>query len=112
MAITKLAELSPDPTTKIILAKMQDIPDWMVPALNELVKREAPLSIDEAVRLESVVGLDFILKIAHARELSAHSTCRRDDHWCRACSKFACDCDNSSRAKKDFADVVRRVFSL
>ncbi|KAL4075294.1 hypothetical protein V8B97DRAFT_2022287 [Scleroderma yunnanense] len=52
------------PVDRIVLARQYDIRHWLVPALNELAKRQQPLGLDEGARL----GLETALKLASVRE--------------------------------------------
>ncbi|THV06157.1 hypothetical protein K435DRAFT_743906 [Dendrothele bispora CBS 962.96] len=56
--------LSQDPVQKIEIAREYDIDDWMLPALNQLVQRDQPLTVDEGERL----GMEYTTKLASIRE--------------------------------------------
>ena len=121
-AISKLSQMPLDPIEKVILAKQHNIEDWLTPALNELAQRQASLDMRDAARLEPVVGLEFILKLAQVREsivpaqsnLASNSKAR-----CQYCSRYnhCTYCAGSQalpapRASHDFTSTIRTVFSL
>jgi hypothetical protein len=67
-AIKELSKLSMDPVDKIILSKKYDLTSWLVPALNELARREERLSVQDARRLSVVAGWEFPIQVGHVRE--------------------------------------------
>ena len=120
LAIAKLSQMTLPPIEKVILAKQYDVDQWLAPALNELAQREASLDMQDASRLEPVVGWDFILKIAQVREKLPQPTftqenkvrcynCRNYEAWCQDCSGLA---EPPSRSSHDFTSITRTVFGL
>lgn len=119
LAITNLSQMPMGPIEKIILAKHHDVSQWLVPALNELAQREAPLDMRDASQLEPVVGWDFILKVAQVREKLSQPTfteenkvkrygCRNYSAWCQNCSGQ----EPPSRSSYDYKPFICTVFGL
>ncbi|KAH7907393.1 hypothetical protein BJ138DRAFT_1014582 [Hygrophoropsis aurantiaca] len=67
-AIDQMESMSIDPIDKICLARDYDVDEWLAPAVNDLVKREEPINVNDVDRL----GLEFALKVAAIRERVAN----------------------------------------
>lgn len=122
-AIAKLSEMTLDPIDKVILAKKHNVDRWLIPALNELAQREAPLDIKDALRLEPVVGLEFILKLAQVRESSvtvqSSMTSSEQNALCQPCKDCTCAGRkqsalprSESRATHDYTQIIHAVYAL
>jgi hypothetical protein len=72
LAITSMSNLQVDPIDKIVIATDYHISEWLLPALNQLAQREAPINVSDVGRL----GLDCALKIAEVRESRIYYTGR------------------------------------
>ncbi|KAH7928669.1 hypothetical protein BV22DRAFT_1126329 [Leucogyrophana mollusca] len=64
VAVEKMQSFEIDPVEKACLAKECDVPQWLVPALNEIAKRREPIGVEDVEKL----GLDLALKMAAVRE--------------------------------------------
>jgi hypothetical protein len=67
-SIDALNNLIKSPEHRISLSREFDIPSWLVPALDSLVRRERPLSPADV----QLLGLDWTLKVAALREKFGH----------------------------------------
>jgi hypothetical protein len=88
-AITQLGELVTDSTEKLRLADTYDVPAWSVPALLDLVNREASLTEADV----HSIGLQRSLKVGTLRERRF----REGGHQCDKCHtpsvlRFGCRC--------------------
>ncbi|KAI6004925.1 hypothetical protein EDD15DRAFT_2359836 [Pisolithus albus] len=63
-AIDALIECGIGAVDRVILSQRYHIPNWLLPALNELAKRPEPITLEEAKRM----GIDTALKLASVRE--------------------------------------------
>ena len=54
----------PTPYDRLLLARTYSVSDWVVPALSELSKRRAPLSLDEARKMD----IEDVVLVATVRE--------------------------------------------
>jgi hypothetical protein len=63
-SVEALGRLLSAPEQRIPLARDYDIPSWIVPALEQLVRRERPMGHDEI----TLLGADWVLKLAAMRE--------------------------------------------
>jgi hypothetical protein len=68
VALKYLKKARIDPIDRLVLVIKYDIDDWTVDTLNDIAQREDPLDSTDADRLLSVVGVDYLLKIAQVRE--------------------------------------------
>jgi hypothetical protein len=61
----------PTPHDRLLLARTYSVNDWVVPALSELCRRRAPLSLDEArsMDVEDVVLVATVREYIHNRTL-------------------------------------------
>jgi hypothetical protein len=124
-AIRHLENLSMDPVDKIVIARTSDISAWLVPALNELARRDKPIDLSEGNRL----GMEWVLKIAELREGDSK-------HICLHCTRTASAIHSSiaanrcpscaqnlttgpsrvtkrgNRAKVDYSEKIQEVFNL
>ncbi|KAG2015309.1 hypothetical protein CC2G_008592 [Coprinopsis cinerea AmutBmut pab1-1] len=57
-------DLSEDPVTRVVLGKKHHVPEWIIPAYKQLIKREEPISPKD---LEGL-GVEIALKICAMRE--------------------------------------------
>ncbi|EIW80456.1 hypothetical protein CONPUDRAFT_56949, partial [Coniophora puteana RWD-64-598 SS2] len=64
LAVEKMSAFAIDPVDKAALAVQYDVKAWLTPALNNIARREKPLTKEDVDKL----GLDFVLKIAEVRE--------------------------------------------
>ncbi|KAH7928711.1 hypothetical protein BV22DRAFT_1044493 [Leucogyrophana mollusca] len=64
LAVDHMSPMAIDPVDKICLARDYDVQQWLVPALNALVKRKEPIGMKDAERL----GMELALKVAAIRE--------------------------------------------
>jgi hypothetical protein len=105
-AINRVALMTRDPVEKIVLARTYHVEQWLVPALNDLVRRTEPLSLEEAVKL----GWDYTLKIGQVREgFRPHVTL--NSGRCYACGRYS-GCVEQSRTTHDFSSQIRSLFSI
>lgn len=64
LAITVLSDIKMDPIEKVLLARQNRIPEWLLAAYQELVNRELVISLEEAEQL----GWDVAIRIFHMRD--------------------------------------------
>ncbi|KAH9927031.1 hypothetical protein B0H21DRAFT_826507 [Amylocystis lapponica] len=108
-AIRALSTSLPDPLTRIVLARDYAVAEWLVPALNALAQRAAPLAMCDI----DTLGWDYALRLAAVRE-----TFPGDTPAC-GCVCFACERAHradfrrtSLRAEYDFTAQIRVAFAL
>jgi len=107
LAIKKLSDLDIQAVEKVRLARTCHVGRWMLPALNDLARREKAMGIEEVKKL----GVDYVLKIAAVREglpVPASS-----DHrcYCTTCQSTPCRLANfATRQTYDFTSVIRTTF--
>ncbi len=73
-AITNLPALLTNPAQKLGVAIDYNIEFWLVPAMQELVQREAPLSVDDLGH----IGIECALRLAAIREACLPNNCRHN----------------------------------
>ncbi|KAF9239116.1 hypothetical protein BU15DRAFT_47003, partial [Melanogaster broomeanus] len=78
-AIDNLSKLPVPPVDKFVLTKVYDVGSWLLPAMNELVRRPEPINMEEADRL----GFETALKLASVREQLSFRTCSELRCKCR-----------------------------
>lgn len=87
------------PTEKVAIAVKYDIKPWLIPALNELAKREEPLGIHDL----ELLGPEVALKVAAVRE---SLTVGYDREYCPVTSGVR------RATRVDFTSIIKRVFSI
>ena len=98
--------LDHDPLQAVLLADDPRIglTEWMVPAVNALARRAAPLSLDEVRTL----GPELALKIMHVRERAFEGIARIGSVWNDGARKFV----TLRRETWDFTGDIREVFHI
>ncbi|KAF9228864.1 hypothetical protein BS17DRAFT_812789 [Gyrodon lividus] len=92
-AIDNLSGIPVPPVEKIVLAYVYDVKSWLLPAMQELVRRPTPINMEEANRL----GFETALKLASVREQLALRSVPRE----LVCSNY-CQCANQGyRCSRD-----------
>jgi hypothetical protein len=116
-AISQLDQAKIEPIEKILLALRCHVGEWLVPAINRICQREAPISLADAQRLMEVVDLEWLLKVTHVREASdpppastGHTcVCRTHSYGLLvACNTPAPE----QRASRDFTKLIKTTFNL
>lgn len=79
---------------KLALALEHEITDWIVPGVNELARRQEPISVEDT----QILGLETALKVAAVRE-SLVTDGFRLTAGCR------------TAANVDFAPIIKEIFS-
>lgn len=64
LAIEKLSALEVEAALKLELGLKYDVKEWLVPTIEELVRREKPMGTEDIEK----IGIDNVLKIAALRE--------------------------------------------
>jgi hypothetical protein len=111
----------PDLIEKLILARRFHIDSWLVDTLNQIAKRETPLSAVDAERLVPVVGFEYFMKIVQVRESTMDSgtaTAAPHNFYCTYCGNNS-SCNKglalnqpTGRSQRDFTVTIRSVFDL
>ena len=100
IAIRRLTTFKIDATEKIRLAMVYRVRGWLLPALNELARRDKPMAKQDVDRL----GVECVLKIASIRErypsLAAAATVKNSGR----------PSSTASRESFDYTDVLRKEF--
>jgi hypothetical protein len=119
-AIAALSRMDLDPVDKLILAHKHEVQDWIIPSLNQIAQRSASLQIADALRLEPLVGLDYILKIGEVRESFVPNTIRTWSYTCNRCNRLHGPpgpppkdiTPVKDRQTYDFTNKIRATFKL
>jgi len=59
-----------DPVEKVVLAVKHTIPQWLLPAYQELCERQDSLTLEEGMKL----GMPTVIKLMRAREMLVHDS--------------------------------------
>ena len=85
--------LFPDPARRFVLARQYGITSWLIPALNDLARREQPLTQTDV----DTMGLEDVLKLAQEQH-----------NYCSQCQGYV----PKPRAHFNFAPAIRTIFGL
>jgi hypothetical protein len=102
-----------DAVRKVVLANEYAVDKWLLPALNEIARRNEPIGVDDVTQL----GLECALKLAQVRE-SLSPTTETSPGTRRYCNSCGCSCygcggnQSLNRAEYDFTAEIRRVFNI
>jgi hypothetical protein len=121
VAITHLSKIQQlDPVEKLIIAVRFHVDAWLVDTLNQLARRDAPLSINDTERLIPVVGLEYVTKIAQVREnetvIDTNPTPSSNQCYCNRCGCYhpsgGYAIQRKPRSERDYSSIIRSVFDL
>jgi hypothetical protein len=114
-SVARLSTEPLNPIEKLILAHRCHVGAWMIPTLNELVRRPTPIQPSELERLLDVFGSEFTTKIFEVRESTPiHAAGCFCGHHGRSNSAAAC-VFGGGRAVREFyvyTDTIRSVFGF
>jgi len=93
-----------NPILAVAMAKQANVDDWLVPAIEALAKRDAPISIDEV----EILGIEMALKIMQVRERAINIVAEHGDIWNAGKNMLI----KPSRENLDFGKTIKDVFDL
>ena len=93
---------------KVALAFQYDVKQWIVPGLNELARRQEPISVKDV----ELLGLDVALKVAAVREglVFESSNHRHSLSGYGLTSRVTAGTRNAQNV--DFTPTIKRIFKL
>jgi hypothetical protein len=106
----------PDLIEKLIMAVRFHVDSWILDTLNQIAKRDGPLSTADAERLIPVVGLDYVMKITQVREDGTSNATPAHNYSCASCGRsYPCTTASTTtqtRSQRDYTSIIRVVFGL
>ncbi|KAI5993885.1 hypothetical protein EDD15DRAFT_2366965 [Pisolithus albus] len=100
-SIDALMESGIGAADRVVLSQQFHIKNWLLPALNELARRQEPISLEEAKRM----GIDITVQLASVRERVTMHTYSHHHNLAVG------SCRSPSMGKLDFSDQIRSTFS-
>ncbi|KAI6004922.1 hypothetical protein EDD15DRAFT_1025469 [Pisolithus albus] len=100
-SIDALMESGIGAVDRVVLSQQYHIKGWLLPALNELARRQEPISLEEAKRM----GIDITVQLASVRERVTMHTYSHHHNLAVG------SCRSPSMGKLDFSDQIRSTFS-
>jgi hypothetical protein len=104
--IQKIFESEIDLVEKIALARDHHIKDWLLPCLDAYTRRGESITAGDV----NILGLDFVLKIVHVREMVVHSQSHPDCVMGVTPHNTVSYSNIENRHNHDFTEALHSVF--